>query len=133
MRLVGIPIPPSMNNAYPTGKNGRRYKSAELTRWQTEFQIWSFLNRMHVLELQSYFSRKGFLRVDCEFYFKHERVLCKDGRAKRLDADNRLKSLLDSLTNLIGIDDSWIWAGSFSKHVAKSHEECCVNLDWYTP
>lgn len=31
--LTGLPIPPSMNNAYPTGKNGHRFKSDRLTKW----------------------------------------------------------------------------------------------------
>ena len=28
-----LPMPPSMNQAYPTGKQGRRYKSAEYKAW----------------------------------------------------------------------------------------------------
>lgn len=31
-----LPIPPTVNNLFPTSRTGRRYKSAEYTRWLTE-------------------------------------------------------------------------------------------------
>lgn len=31
--MIVLPFPPSSNMAYPTGRNGRRFKSKRLTQW----------------------------------------------------------------------------------------------------
>lgn len=36
MRVYELPLPPPLNHAYPTGKNGRRHKSERLTTWATQ-------------------------------------------------------------------------------------------------
>lgn len=33
MNSVSVPVPPSVNNLYPTGKSGKRYKSTEYVKW----------------------------------------------------------------------------------------------------
>jgi Holliday junction resolvase RusA-like endonuclease len=33
MSSVSVPVPPSVNNLYPTGKHGKRFKSGEYTKW----------------------------------------------------------------------------------------------------
>jgi hypothetical protein len=36
MTTIRLPIPPSLNNAYPTNKQGRRYKSDRLVQWEKD-------------------------------------------------------------------------------------------------
>lgn len=36
MTTIRLPMPPSLNNAYPTNKQGRRYKSPRLVAWEQE-------------------------------------------------------------------------------------------------
>jgi len=128
--LYGLPIPPSLNNAYPS-VNGRRVQSKELHRWKVDMMEWALINRASVKELRNEFEfiPKGHtVAVNCVYYFKRERVLTKKGDPKRLDVDNRLKVLLDQVTELIGIDDCMIWQGSFWKRIAPDKEHCDVEL-----
>lgn len=36
MTTIRLPMPPSLNNAYPSNGKGRRYKSARLVAWEQE-------------------------------------------------------------------------------------------------
>jgi Holliday junction resolvase RusA-like endonuclease len=136
MWLVGIPIPPSLNNAYPTSRYGVRMKSQELQLWERDFQTWAFLNHSAVRVLREYFKSSQpnhFLQVDCVYRFEKGRILTKQGKTKRLDVDNRLKHLLDAVTTLIGIDDSLIWKGTFIKIPSENDDSSCdVNIGWVT-
>jgi hypothetical protein len=48
--LYGLPIPPSLNHAYPTRRNGRRCKSLELRNWQADVMEWALLNRQQLIK-----------------------------------------------------------------------------------
>lgn len=130
--FTGIPIPPSLNNAYPTAKSGVRIKSKELRQWERDFQSWSLI-KIPQIRIAKYvmanLSPLAVLSVECIYYFRRERILCRDGRPKRLDADNRLKCLLDGITTLLGIDDARIWQGAFAKRIeAQGYESCSVSI-----
>ena len=115
-----------MNNAYPSDKWGRRYKSKELASWEKEFLMWVLFNREVVQQAKIEFEAipaTALISVDCIFNFRQEKIFCKDGRAKRLDADNRLKCLLDQVTKLVGIDDCRIFRGSFEKRITTERNE----------
>lgn len=133
MKLEGIPIPPSMNNAYPTNKWGRRYKSKPFVEWERDFRIWCLKNTSRVNEARAEFSkaRKGeFISIRCDFFFHRSAILCKDGKPKRNDTSNRLKILHDGISGAIWADDSWFFDGSFSKRVTNLVENCTVELGW---
>jgi len=132
MWLKNIPIPPSLNNAYPTGRGGGRYKSKELVCWEREFSGWACQNANAIgLVRQELATAQRFLSIDCVYYFRKERILTKDGRAKRLDVDNRLKILIDAVTNLTAVDDSLVWQGSFKKVISQTGVDFCdVRVSW---
>lgn len=93
--------------------------------------MWSMLNCQNVRTAQEEFEDipKGMVvGINCIYYFDKSRVLTKDGRSKRLDCDNRLKCLLDKVTELVGFDDSLIWEGSFSKRVTNQEPRCDVEI-----
>lgn len=135
--MVGIPIPPSLNNAYPTGRHGKRFKSSDLVKWEREFDMWAFLHMTAVKSARTQFAEitaGKYLSVSCVYYFKRERILCRNGNPKRCDVDNRLKHLLDKVSKLVGFDDSLIWQGGFYKRVTDSGTEfCSVQLRWVNP
>lgn len=131
MHLLGIPMPPSLNNAYPSNKSGRRFKSKEYSLWEKDFGVWAFLNpkTMHEARLL-YAGNKQKLELSCLYVFNYKRVICKDGTSKKLDLDNRAKPLLDAVTKAIGFDDSVIWKLTLLKATGE-REYCNVELNEY--
>lgn len=125
--LSQIPIPPSLNNAYPTSKHGYRYKSKALVEWERELERWAFTKVKELHALQDLFkaSQNALVGIECRYFFRKEKILTKLGKVKKLDVDNRLKCLIDGITQIIGIDDSYIWEGKFSKHVSKTEQDYC--------
>jgi Holliday junction resolvase RusA-like endonuclease len=92
-----LPIPPSANNLFPTGKNGKRFKSKEYAAWQEaagwELKAqWSARPR-HVQPIAGKFT------IACDF-----------GRfadKRRRDLGNREKGVMDLLvTHGVIADDS---------------------------
>ena len=58
---------------------------------------------------------RRFIHVDTVFYMLRGRILCKDGTPKRNDTSNRIKALHDALAQILGIDDSYFFSGSYDK------------------
>jgi Holliday junction resolvase RusA-like endonuclease len=118
--LQGIPVPPSLNNSYPTNRQtGRRYKSPDLKAWEADFQTWALANKPQILSLKRAVltpKENHVLAIHCMFYFEWSRLIGKEGRPKKIDVDNRLKHLNDWLAKLLGIDDC-----SFFKIVAEKY------------
>ena len=95
LRLVLSGLPPSANQMYRTGRNGNRYKRAEVSDWQEETagavsEAWG-MNEAYT----------GHVEVRIVFTVKGNR---------RWDIDNRLKALLDCLEDGGALkDDRQIW------------------------
>lgn len=131
--LAKIPMPPSLNNAYPTGRNGRRYKSEKYRAWERDFTIWGFENSKQLAHARAVFSkaRPGYVVwIHSAFYFKRESILTRDDRPKKNDTSNRIKILHDGISKAIWLDDSYFWDGSFVKRVTRGAENCAVALEW---
>jgi Holliday junction resolvase RusA-like endonuclease len=109
-------LPPSVNSLYPTGRGGRRYKSAE----GKDF------DRTVANELEYVYGpnppaipenvKLGF-KVVC--YYPHP-GLFKNGKTKKdqlveCDSDNRLKAAKDALAVALGFDDKRIYTDMVSK------------------
>lgn len=64
------------------------------------------------------------LKVDCFFAFPKEKLISKTAKAKSpiktLDANNRLKSCLDSVSRIIQIDDKHFVTGVCEKVVSET-------------
>lgn len=130
--LIGMPIPPSINHAYVNSKWGGRFKSQEMVLWERDFQAWTLTCRDHIrwvyesLNLEpSKFTRYA---LDCNFYFLKSRLLCKNGKTKKLDVDNRLKATFDAVSSLLQFDDSLIYEGTFMKTITEATEHCDVRV-----
>lgn len=76
------------------------------------------------------------LRIDACFRFVHGNIICRDGRPKRNDTENRLKALLDAVAAVLGIDDKLFWAGSYDKEPitdCASRQSVVVRISPYSP
>jgi Holliday junction resolvase RusA-like endonuclease len=119
--INGYPMPPSANNLYSNNPRGGRFKSQKLTAYEVEVTHWSYRYgyqlqsaRMCVaaLDLGQVF------HVERTFYHKGFRILTKDGQPRKNDTSNRFKALDDTLAQLLGIDDSYFWSGTYDKLVS---------------
>lgn len=130
IEIFNLPMPPSENMSYPMGKYGRRFKSKELTQFQkrlTEIFLSNISSKKEGVELITrWIGQGGGLSVEFDFFFRKQRVLCKDGRSKRLDVANRLKAISDSIAEGFQFDDCEFWNISCSKnHFGTDQEEWC--------
>ncbi len=135
LTFLAMPIGPSVNAAYATGKYGRRFKSKEMRDWEREMDIWaksvkhktSLKVAQEALKLTS---KKTNLEITLNFLFEKGRILCKDGSSKRLDLDNRAKAILDNLSKKIGIDDCRFWKVILNKQIQRQGipDECDARI-----
>lgn len=117
-----MPIGPSVNAAYATGKYNRRFKTKEMRDWEKQMDVWasSVGSKTSLREAKAQLksiSTKYTFEIALTFLFEKGRILCKDGSSKRLDLDNRAKAILDNLSEKIGIDDCRFWKINLTKQV----------------
>ena len=80
----------SLNHAYPSNRNGRRFLSNDGAAYKGQI-IWAAKQAMKGVELMKQ------TKVTIEFFFNDKR---------RRDLDNCLKLVLDSMTGVVYKDDS---------------------------
>lgn len=134
--LKDISMPPSINNAYPTGAHGKRFKSAEYRKWEESLKTWGRFNSHILNNARRTFNtpRAGFfIDLHCSFKFEKSKILTLDHRPKICDLDNRIKIIIDGITKLIGFDDKWIFSASFDKRPIEGFSRCDISLRWKFP
>ncbi len=135
MILCGLPIPPSVNNSYPTNKFGRRFKSEGLKNWEKLLDYWAFQHAEQVSLARKEFAKPKagqVVYIHTDFLFHKTSILTLKGWPKRNDTSNRLKHIHDGISRLIWLDDCYFWHGGFSKQVVSTTqaEVCDVGLHW---
>lgn len=143
-------MPPSANEIYETNvtkvwkqkKGGGKYLGFKTSRRRAdcliEFQLkcQSFKNcnlenfRRIQKQCIEWINQGYVLRLDSFFVFENSRVWTKAGHPQQMDADNRRKPLQDAVTNLIGIDDKWVFSGNIEKATcdSKEYEQCIARI-----
>ncbi len=110
IRLALPWLPPSVNNAYITGRGGERALSEEARKFKTEAP--AHLARLYHQELRFFVDKKDTpLSIAACFTFtqlQNKGWPAKKGtsRYKKVDASNRIKFLEDVLVLATGVDDS---------------------------
>jgi Holliday junction resolvase RusA-like endonuclease len=120
LTFLAMPIGPSVNAAYATGKYGRRFKSKEMRDWEKQMDLWWTKNRALFKEVKQAVNKvpkRNTFEITIDFFFEQSRILCKDLTPKRLDLDNRIKAMLDNICEKIGIDDCRIWKITVHKEI----------------
>lgn len=110
--LNKFPMPPSVNQLYANNFNGSgrgRYKTKIYQQFEKDCQMWQVRNWQKVASAQLELKDANFVSLKAAFYFPKNLIITKLGKAKKLDLDNRLKGLLDQLTDLLKFDDSSIF------------------------
>lgn len=79
-------LPVSINNAYPTNRQGRRFLSPDGKAWKEEI-AWAFKKHKP--------SSKEFIVT----------IILEVADNRRRDIDNGIKMILDALTGIVWIDD----------------------------
>lgn len=131
--LKNIPLPPSMNMAYPSAKNGRRFKSKQFKCWEAEFKTWALVHNGAVLNARNYLNKQlpgHYIYIHTQFCWHYANILTKEGKPKRNDTSNRIKMVHDALAALLWLDDSYFFDGSFTKRLTTVPEHCNAELTW---
>lgn len=134
--IASFPLSPSDNELYYNMNGVGRVASKELREYKKLCEAYALKNAKMFREVKSIMANewKGFsaVKADYFFVFKRERLYCKDGRVKKLDSSNRIKAVQDCLFNILGLDDKFVFAGSFEK-LSGELEACNIVLSPHTP
>lgn len=94
MLIVSAPLPPSTNNLYATGKDGRRYLTQKARDYKTNLQR----------EMMWRHTKKDVPEPPFTLHF-HLRF----PDARRRDASNQIKLAEDAIFEFLGYDDSLVY------------------------
>jgi Holliday junction resolvase RusA-like endonuclease len=121
--LLRVPMPPSDNRLHRTsGRTYVRYKSQEYQQYLDLMEDYRLINYDMVLKMRYAFKRSQCLKVEISLYFNTKSLLTKDKRYKRIDAQNRVKALCDSLGKLLDKDDSSFFELTLKKKLSDTPE-----------
>jgi Holliday junction resolvase RusA-like endonuclease len=133
---VDFPMPPSINTAYATIlRHGRpiKIKSRDMHRFDSDCDSWLLKHaqvvRKTIQDLQSDSLRGKKIQIKFLFLFPPAKLLCKDGRTKRLDVTNRIKAVEDQVSKILGIDDKHFWSGSYAKQITPHEMRAILSIE----
>lgn len=141
--LKSFPMPISVNKSYRNlsfkGRPGR-VKTKYYLEFQRQASLWAMANTANILEARALAKKLGsgyVFKVNYFFWFHKDTILMKNpgltkrrGDPKANDSENRLKPLSDVLFAILGVDDCWLWSGSFDKGVLKDQNMSeCVDIE----
>jgi Holliday junction resolvase RusA-like endonuclease len=109
-------MPPTDNNLTRSDKRNHWHSTAEYRAFKHEVMIWELSNRAAIQSIKE--ELRAPLNVHMDLYFERSKILCKNGRTKKMDGPNRIKALHDAISRIIGIDDSEFWQWSGEKHIS---------------
>lgn len=124
-----FPMPPTLNQLYtfPRKESSRAIqKSRTYAAYEKAVHKWLLSNQDQVAAIRQFVKDIGYhvIHVDAVFHFLRKHILCKEDKPLRNDTSNRLKALHDVLSRqIVGVDDSYFWSGSFSKLAIESGNE----------
>lgn len=99
MIVIRIPgLPPTVNNAFVNGRNGR-HLSQEATVWKQGVMLATICTRQKAIH--------GLVEVSLTFYSEKWRT--KAGKPRKIDVANLEKLFVDAVFKQLGMDDSNIW------------------------
>lgn len=135
--LKGFPMPPSANHIHksipvrPGQRFSARARSKEYKDYIVQCDRWAMENFRALTQARDIANTTGpgiCLSLKTIFRFQRSSIIAKDGRPRMNDTSNRLKALHDVLANLIHVDDSYFWRGSFDKQAVSDFEPESVDV-----
>jgi len=135
-----FPLPPSANdlNINRSGGGRGRYNSTKYLSFKSDVRSWWLHNNQYVhiyrKRVKEWVDNGWYLRVDCVFRFKSQRLWTQEGKPKALDSSNYLKACHDELAKVLDVDDKFFWNGTFDKLPARGGKECTeITINRYFP
>ncbi|NDD85302.1 RusA family crossover junction endodeoxyribonuclease [bacterium] len=123
MWLKNFPFPPSDNKLHRNGRRpNQRFKTKEYLKFLELVEDYAMFAQKELEQPRrlSIANKRFSVKVDC--YFERSLLITKKRTFKRIDAQNRLKALLDALASLMYCDDSTFWRVSVEKKVSQRNE-----------
>lgn len=111
---------PSSNKLYSSVR-GRLIKSVNGRVYANACHYYALKHSAEINEIHTQCKGRP-LRVDCNFVFPKSAVFTKDGRMKKADYTNRVKSCHDELAKMLLIDDCMFVCGFSQKSVSTDGE-----------
>jgi len=116
MILREFPFPPTVNQCYPSNKQGRRFASAELKNFKHKAQVYAHQNHEKILKLKNSLvavARTDLHYIQVEAYFERppSKIWTKKITIRKQDVSNRVKALHDILSEILNIDDCYFCLG----------------------
>lgn len=118
-KLSGIPMPPSLNEAFANHRRMGRIKSASYRNWQVDFDKFVLANSgafAAARDLLFGHNDRNMYALNLEFMFPRSSILTKKNTAKRLDISNRVKLIEDALSKQWDTDDKNFWEIRLTKN-----------------
>ena len=114
--VKNLPLPPSLNNCYTTGRgHGRRVLTTEARSYK---QTAALLIRAAAAQAGFVVPPRARLRLRFGFYF---------ARNNR-DGDNAVKLVQDAAAEVLGFDDRWVVASNWTKAIDKANPRCDLRI-----
>lgn len=107
-------MPPTSNNMY-VPINGRLIKSNESRKYDVQIERIKIKLFRELDEFKKLINQNSFLRVDVICVFPFKKVFTKKNELRKFDHSNRVKPIFDSISKLVGLDDSHFIDGRIIK------------------
>lgn len=122
IRLTGLPIPCTINKQLTLAR-GRFIKSSDAKLYDLEVLNWRHRNGAQWMAAKQWVDKNWTngqreLKVNLYFCWPKSKLVSKDGNLKRIDTNNRVKSAIDKIAEIIGVDDQFIVYESAEKIIA---------------
>lgn len=135
--IKDYPFPPSLNQAYPTNRQGRRFTGPKLKGYKMACDLW---NKTHG-NSQTQFEElrritaldKFYVDIKIIFSVPSQDIWTQKFTVKKNDADNRIKALFDCLATTMGIDDKYFSIGLCTKTFNNNGEYKTILVIDYKP
>jgi crossover junction endodeoxyribonuclease RusA len=119
---ITLELPPGINQQYVTLKNGRRGLSQTSKKWKKgarqEIALYRFDGR--IADEFIHRAQKGYLAFTFDFYFESP---------LRRDLDGGLKILVDTLCDVLGVDDNRVVNLHLSKRIDPLRPRVVVQVE----
>lgn len=106
---------------------GRLIKTSIAREYDRAIESWAIENRAFVERLRTEFNRlwvsgTKMFHIELYFCFEKSRLISKANTVKRLDCNNRIKSAIDKVSLITGIDDQYFISDYAEKIISESDE-----------
>lgn len=132
--IEGLAIPPQSNHQYIPVKMGgstRMVKAKKSRDWADAMGL--ILNTIPFHPVRKWVLDGFFVSVDMQLRMRKEELYTKDGRARKWDATNRIKTMHDAISKASLVDDSIFWISSVEKVETDGESNCTIILKPYKP